>query len=812
MGEEAGDEGSSPTILPLPPLPPSWGKGPGDEGLSPVKNMTTNTPYTRIDYPQHAELANDLLMSSFQKLVLTTTVASGAWVLILALSRAGAISLEILPIGAAIALMYGLVTPLISKNLKLAQIAWLILLAFNITLAWFQFRSSEVAYLYALLPLMAVAMLGWRAALLAGLLVLAGLFLVYFQLGAAQISLFQIGMIGFGEVLAGFIGWSAMSPLMTMLDWTSYSYKMAQENLEEARNQRIELKQVQMDLVLANKELARLTASLRIMTHRAEESRRVKEEFVANVSHELRTPLNMIIGYTNLIMKSPTAYGKKLPARLLADISSIQRNSQHLVDLINDVLDLSQVDAQRMALTRSWTSIHEIIKSAVIAVQPLFITKGLYLTTELPEQDILVYCDSTRIREVILNLLSNAGRFTDLGGVLVKAWRVDENLLVCVQDTGPGISPEDQQRIFEPFQQLDPLLHHRTGGSGLGLTISKRFVEMHHGKMWLASALGHGTTFYFQVPIHGLSEEDETRRKSTSTLPVSRWFSPYLEYTPRRHPSKAPRPEFTPRFVLVEKDGALQHLFDRYLDGVEVLAVPSLSEALASLDHAPAQAIVVNRPLGQSPSAFPDPFSTPESFRHPLFNQTPVLSCWVPGREEAARRLGVTHYLLKPVYQETLLVVLDEIGRTEMNVLLVDDDPETLQLFARILSVTRPGFHVIRASTGQEALMLMRTRAPDIVLLDLTMPGMSGLDVLKEKGNDPTINTIPVIVVSSTDPSPGPIISNLFSVYRSNGFSVKEFLDCLLMVSDSLNSDPQKFHGNPLLHPEPPKTDPESPV
>ena len=170
------------------------------------------------------------------------------------------------------------------------------------------------------------------------------------------------------------------------------------------------------------------------------------------------------------------------------------------MDLINDVLDLSQVDAGRMALTKRWTPIQEIINAAIIAVRPLYESKNLYLRTQLPMNEMMIYCDSTRLREVILNLLSNAGQITQQGGVIVRVSDEAEQVVVQVQDSGPGITPEDQQKIFEPFWQLDRMLHHRTGGSGLGLSISKRFVELHDGKMWFESEMGVGTTFSFSVP------------------------------------------------------------------------------------------------------------------------------------------------------------------------------------------------------------------------------------------------------------------------------------------------------------------------
>ena len=170
------------------------------------------------------------------------------------------------------------------------------------------------------------------------------------------------------------------------------------------------------DLASANVQLARLNQLAQGMRHAAEDARRAKEEFVANVSHELRTPPNMIVGFSEMMLQAPQTYGKKIPSALLADLAVIQRNSQHLSSLIDDVLDLSQIEVGKMALTKERVAFQEVVQAAVTAVRPLFDSKGLHLKTEVPGDLPLVFCDRTRIREVVLNLLSNAGRFTEHGG------------------------------------------------------------------------------------------------------------------------------------------------------------------------------------------------------------------------------------------------------------------------------------------------------------------------------------------------------------------------------------------------------------
>ncbi|MBC7239835.1 MAG: HAMP domain-containing histidine kinase, partial [Chloroflexi bacterium] len=202
-----------------------------------------------------------------------------------------------------------------------------------------------------------------------------------------------------------------------------------------------------------------------------------------------------------MITEHPEIYGPSLPPALLADIAVIQRNSQHLASLVDDILDLSRAEAGRIALMKERVTVQELVDAAVVAVKPLFDSKGLYLRAEIAPEVPPIYCDRTRVRQVILNLLSNAGRFTAKGGVELRVTYYEGDVLFSVADTGPGIAPEDQQRVFEPFEQANTSLTRSAGSTGLGLSISKHFVEMHNGRMWLESELGKGTTVYFRLPV-----------------------------------------------------------------------------------------------------------------------------------------------------------------------------------------------------------------------------------------------------------------------------------------------------------------------
>jgi len=425
------------------------------------------------------------------------------------------------------------------------------------------------------------------------------------------------------------------------------------------------------------------------------------------------------------------------------------------------------VEAGRMALTKEWVSPPEILEEAVSVVKGLVDSKGLYLRQEIPESLPQVFCDSTRVRQVVINLLGNAVRFTEKGGVIVRA-RTDKNfLIISVTDTGQGIAPADQKRVFEPFQQVNSVLRRHKGGTGLGLTISKQFVEMHGGEIWLESQVGVGSTFFFSVPVN-IAPPDLVEGPS-------RWFSPYLEYDPRTHLANLPAPVVRPRYVLVESEDNLQRLFTRYADNVEVVSMKRIEEAVSEVRQSPAQALILNQQVD---------LQDPEIKAHldGLPFGTPVISCWMPGREEAARRLGVIEYLVKPVTRQDLLATFEKVPGVR-KVLLVDDEPEILRLFVRMLSLMDRPLTIIQAMNGQRALQLLRSRKPDLMLLDLVMPEMDGFEVMKVKSQDPAIRDIPVVAVSSLNPRGETNVSHTFSVTRGSGLSARELLNCVQVIS-----------------------------
>jgi signal transduction histidine kinase/CheY-like chemotaxis protein len=673
------------------------------------------------------------------------------------------------------------------QHLLAAHMLLVMAAAVGIPLAVAASQEPLLVVLYAGLPMLAVSLVGWPAGLAALLFSALAPSMLAAQGSAPPLPPSMAITLAAAAAAAAALTWIVVSALLGLAESALLGLERAQVAVDEARTQRLELKQVEEDLLHSTREQTRLLDRLKAMNQVAEEARQTKQEFIAKVSHELRTPLNMIIAYSELITQSPQLYGGRIPPALLADMAVILRNSQHLSKLVDDVLDLSQIDAGRMALSKVWTDIAAIVREATEAVWPLFQTKGLHLETDVGSELPPVYCDPTRIRQVLMNLLSNAGRFTTEGGVHVRAWVEDEQIRFSVWDTGPGIDPRDRAHLFEPFQQIDASIRRKHGGSGLGLNISKQFVEMHEGQIWLESRSGEGTVFHVSLPLTVATPSD------VETPAARRWVNPYNAYVPRTRSRVAPIPQVTPRYVVLDYGRMLERLLSRYLQNAEVVHVHSVEDAIQVLSESPARALVVHSAL--LPRA-----SWPEGVLGKLPFDTPMIACWLPG-DAAPEHLGVTRYLVKPVSREVLQAAVRGLGPHVRTVLVCDDEPDVLRLFLRILSGLPEGYRIITATNGVEALAALRELRPDAVVLDLLMPEMTGFELLQAKEADPALRDIPVLAVSSLDPYQQPIVSNQLFVTRGSGLSSRDLLQCIESLSAVLAPDPPTVHPAQIAAP-----------
>ncbi len=658
----------------------------------------------------------------------------------------------------------------LQSRLRLAVLLLLLGIACAIgTVAWVWQESALLALLA--LPIGLLGLLLHRHAALAAGLILALALLPLNGLSALQI-LIVVGIV-----------WLATFPQRRLIDWASQSYLVAKQQTAEAREHRGELVNLVKQLNTANQQLNLMTIELERARSAANEARRLKAEFAANISHELRTPLNLIIGFSEMMALSPHTYSQPLPDDYRDDIHTIYRNANHLSALVDDVLDLSQIEAGRMGLVKAPLQLATVIREAMETVAALYANKGLTLRAEIPHTLPVVEADRTRIRQVLLNLLSNAVRFTEQGGVTITATADDARITIAVTDTGSGIPTDKLPQLFQEFSQLDGMIHYQSS-SGLGLAISKQFIELHGGQIEVQSIEGRGTTISFSLP----REANLSLGKAT----------PSWETWVRLRSSKqrtiavlAPNPDTS-------------RLFERYLDDYRVMAVANREEAWQLAARHTIQALVLIASAGEQ--------SWPllRELRESLPN-LPVLVCTLRGGTpeliKSTASLGATAYLAKPVTQEALLQILarlhapatadqtTHVPTTEQQephcsrrrrLLIVDDEPDIVRLLTRMVETAPTPYEILSAHDGEAAFRLAHEQRPDAIVLDLLMPEVDGYTFLEHLRADVALHDVPVIVISAKGRAEEAIRAGLVGISRRDGLSLGETMRCFKATLDAL--------------------------
>lgn len=558
------------------------------------------------------------------------------------------------------------------------------------------------------------------------------------------------------------IAWLTIRALYTALDWLSKTQRRAEQLLDVTRSQQAELRSAVKSLQLTNELRLQAERELLIANKQARESQRMKEQFAANISHEFRTPLSIILGFSEVMYLSPELYGGMAwPPKLYRDVSQIYRNSRHLMSMIDDILDLSHFEMTGFTLNKQPTELEPLMQESLGMVADLVGTDAVVLAAEIEPDLPVLELDRTRMRQVFLNLLNNACRFTEAGTVCLKAFRQDGEVRIQVTDTGPGIPEAQLARIFTEFYQVDYSVSRKHGGAGLGLAICQRFVRAHDGRIWVDSIVGEGSTFTIALPIEALSPGGQLyRTRELVPQPAGR-LSPIL---------------------MVESDPSVVSLVQRHLTEYEVVPLPnasSLAEAVAERHPA---AVVRNVAPGQA-------WETAV----PLALPVPVITCSLPSRTWMADAFGALACLNKPINFDLLHQLIEGVDGAK-NILVVDDNSGVCQLVERGLAARAGGLTVRVAYDGESGLNAMRQQPPDLLLLDLIMPGLNGRHVLDIMRQEENLANIPVILLTATD-----LISDQaagqasqFTVHRSQMFQPIELLQCIQPIVKAL----QPRYGN----------------
>ena len=553
--------------------------------------------------------------------------------------------------------------------------------------------------------------------------------------------------------LTALAAWLNSRQVNIALDCMERSYVRARDLLEQLRDERMALARTLKSLEDAYVRIEKMNYAL-IEAHRvAEEARRFKSEFVANVSHELRTPLNLIIGFTEMMATAPESYGGVLlPGTYRGDVMATYRNARHLRALIDDVLDLARIEAGSMPLSLELTNLDEVIREAAEMVRGLVEARGLTLELALSDQLPKLRIDRTRMRHVLLNLLTNATRFTDTGKICVRTRLEGSEVIVTVEDSGRGIEATRLARAFEAFTQLDN--GQAQQGSGLGLAVSKRFIELHDGRMWIESEVGRGTTVYFTVPL-----PDEASPSLARWIPSRVWRTSKEE----------------PLVLVLHDDLRVLPLLRRHIAGYQYEIAETVSRARERIREALPVAVIMDTNWASR--------SLQDAAELNLPPELPLLKCPLPSARRLGVLVGAADYLSKPVSREDLSNALARLPQPPQIILVVDDEPDFVRLVERMLKADHPALRVLEAFGGKQGLEVVRAEHPDLVFLDLAMPDMDGYAFLEAMTGDTTIKDTSVIIVSasSLEQEGAPLVGEL-CLKREGGFSLTEILRTLQMA------------------------------
>ncbi len=459
----------------------------------------------------------------------------------------------------------------------------------------------------------------------------------------------------------------------------------------------------------------------------AEQANSLKSRFLATVSHELRTPLTLIVGMIEMMLAEDGQTLTALPESYHRDLKSIRTSAQHLARLISDVLDLASSQAGELHLNCEPLSLETIIQETMLLSEAIVREKGLTWKVDFAPNLPIVWADRTRLKQIILNLVSNASKFTHHGAVTLSVAVVDKEVTITVSDTGIGIPKNELDKIFDEFQQSERTTRRGYGGMGLGLAITRRLVELHGGRIAARSSGedGGGSTFTFTLPVMAVHAEAGVKlEKRAQTV-----------------------------LVLSESQGdglqLLEYLSKRGFE-VDHLSIASHPDWFSQVALDPPGALVIDTQ--------PEDDKGWELIKllkqNPVTQDVPVVFYSLSDDKNRGAILELD-YLTKPVKRSELVQALErqgvqqKDGASSKTIMIVDDDQHILNLHARIIESRLANCTVIKAHNGREALEMMQKETPDLVLLDLMMPEIDGFGVLEFMRASEHLRNIPVIILTA---------------------------------------------------------------
>jgi CheY-like chemotaxis protein/nitrogen-specific signal transduction histidine kinase len=490
------------------------------------------------------------------------------------------------------------------------------------------------------------------------------------------------------------------------------------ENSKEALEKRI------AELESSNKELF--------------DANQAKSAFLANMSHELRTPLNAIIGYSELLEE--VADEMNIEDEIGPDLQKIHSSGKHLLAIINDILDLSKIEAGKMEFYNQTCDLEALVKEVVNTVQPIIDKNSNVLEVQLENELGSINVDITRLRQVLFNLLSNASKFTENGKVsfIVNRNMVNESdwVTLTIKDSGIGMGPDQLAGLFESFSQVHPQNILKYGGTGLGLAISKRICEMMGGDIFVESKVGEGSTFSVRLPVEAVN-----KKESPDSPPNVKGFS-------KQDTDKNSDSLEAANIILVIDDDPMVHSqmrrsFEK--EGYRIVTATDGEEglALARKLHPTLITLDILMPGMDGWTVLTELKADPEMANIPVF----VIS--MVDNENKGYSLGASEYLTKPIDRTRIHILMKKYKWDSGSVLVVEDDTSTRKRLCRMLEDY--GLNVAEAENGQVALEKVKARTPGVIFLDLMMPVMDGFEFIENLRKTPDWRSIPIVVITSKE-------------------------------------------------------------
>jgi signal transduction histidine kinase/CheY-like chemotaxis protein len=537
---------------------------------------------------------------------------------------------------------------------------------------------------------------------------------------------------------------SASGEIGELIDAFNAMLDTIQRNTAELEQARVAAEDAREKIVQAHDQLeeanrtleARVDDRTRLLAKAvkdAEEASKAKSSFLAKMSHELRTPLNAIIGYSEIMKEDAVDDGD---TRRAEDLDKVLNAARHLLGLINDVLDISKIEAGKMELYLETFDLTKLVNEVIATASPLVAKKGNTLAIDCPADIGTMHADATKLRQMLLNLLSNASKFTEKGTVTLKATRHYEAdgdaIELAVIDTGIGMTPEQLGRLFQAFSQADASTASKYGGTGLGLAISKQFAQMMQGDITVTSTPGTGSTFTIRMPARVLTKQPKVVNNTTNKL------------------TRSPFPvQQRPKILVIDDDKEIRSVISEVLtlSGYDVVEAASGQQGLDHATRMPPDLILLDVMM---PGI--DGWTVLSKLQdNPKLTDVPVIVLSAVGDQEMAMSLGAASVLLKPVDASRLTaeIATQLSPLPKCYVLAVEDDADSRTLISRMLD--REGWQLRFAINGTAAIRILRKGAPAMIILDLKLPGMGGLEFLDFLGRNPAWAKIPVVIVTSLD-------------------------------------------------------------